>query len=111
MEKIIRVMGFTVTGMRIEIESDGKDVAHTYLYILKNDLHDKPFGFAEDVFVVELYRGQGLMKILMEEIEENARKNNCYKLIATSRDSRTELHEVYEKMGFARYGVEFRKNL
>jgi len=35
----------------------------------------------------------------------------CYKLVATSRASRPRVHELYERLGFENYGVEFRMNL
>ena len=40
-----------------------------------------------------------------------AQDAGCYKLIATSRTSRPNVHELYERLGFEKHGVEFRMNL
>jgi len=47
------------TGVRFSLREHGREVGHAYLYVLKNDLHDRPFGFMEDVFVDEGERGRG----------------------------------------------------
>lgn len=98
-------------GIKLFVEQDGREAGRAYLYILKNDLHDRPFGFMEDVFVDESLRGQGLGTELVNKIIEEAKKNNCYKLVATSRHSRPKVHALYEKLGFKNYGIEFRMDL
>lgn len=88
-----------------------KVIGRAYLYILENDLHDNPFGFIEDVFVEENYRGQGIGSRLVEEMIKEARKRNCYKIILTSRHSKPKVHKLYEKAGFREHGLEFRMDL
>jgi hypothetical protein len=39
------------------------------------------------------------------------REAGCSKLVATSRASRPKVHALYERLGFEKYGVEFRMNL
>ena len=39
------------SGFRVCVEKEGKDVGHAYLYVMKNDIHNRPFGFVEDVFL------------------------------------------------------------
>jgi len=99
------------TGVRISAELDGREVGHAYLYFLKNDLHELPFAFMEDVFVDEDFRGQGIGTQILVKIIETAQDNDCYKIIGTSRDSRTNVHQMYERLGFVRRGLEFRINL
>jgi GNAT superfamily N-acetyltransferase len=96
----------------IRFSSGGADgeVARAYLYIMTNDLHDAPFGLLEDVFVAESERGSGLGTALVNEVIAAARAAGCYKLVATSRASRPKVHELYERLGFANYGIEFRLN-
>jgi GNAT superfamily N-acetyltransferase len=77
---------------------------------MTNDLHDAPFGLLEDVFVDELQRSGGLGTALVREVISAAQELGCYKLIATSRTSRPKVHELYERLGFAKHGVEFRLN-
>jgi GNAT superfamily N-acetyltransferase len=95
-------------GIKFFIEQDGKEVARAFLYILKNDLHQEPFGFMEDVFVQEEYRSQGFGTILVNKLIALAKEKRCYKLIATSRHSRPKVHLLYEKLGFKNQGIEFR---
>lgn len=98
-------------GIKLFVEQQGKEVARAYLYILKNDLHDQPFGFMEDVFVDESLRGQGIGTELVNKVIEEAKNNGCYKLIANSRHRREKVHELYSKLGFDDWGTEFRMNL
>ena len=95
-------------GLKFFIKIDGQEVARAFLYLLKNDLHDTPFGFLEDIFVNESHRGQGYSKILVQEVINEARVRGCYKLICTSRYGREQLHEYYQKLGFKDHGKEFR---
>ena len=94
-------------GIKLFVEDNGKEVARAYLYILKN-IHDRPFGFMEDVFVDENYRSQGLGTKMLEEIIKTAKQKNCYKLIGTSRSERSKVHEWYLRLGFKDWGKEFR---
>jgi GNAT superfamily N-acetyltransferase len=101
----------TASGVRFVIQDGDKEVARGYLYIMKNDLHDRPFGLMEDVFVDENQRGRGYGKAIVKMIEDEARARNCYKLIATSRHARSKVHDLYKNLGFMDFGREFRKNL
>jgi GNAT superfamily N-acetyltransferase len=95
-------------GIKLIIKQDGREAAHAYLYILRNDQHKRPFSFMEDVFVNEEYRGQGLGTKLIKELIKLSRKNNCYKLIGTSRSARPKVHNLYVRLGFKDWGKEFR---
>jgi GNAT superfamily N-acetyltransferase len=95
-------------GIRFSVNSDGAEVARAYLYLMRNDLHEEPFGLMEDVFVDESQRGGGLGTQLVNEVVAAARETGCYKLIATSRDSRPKVHELYRRLGFSDHGREFR---
>ena len=96
------------SGIKLFAEDNGKEIAHAYLYLLRNDLHEEPFGFMEDVFVDENFRSQGLGTKLVEELIKVAKENNCYKLIGTSRYARPKVHELYIRLGFKDQGKEFR---
>ena len=97
-------------GIRFSIAGAEGELARAYLYLMTNDLHDAPFGLLEDVFVAETERGGGLGTALVNEVIAAAREAGCYKLVATSRASRPKVHELYERLGFKNYGVEFRMN-
>jgi len=95
-------------GIKFSLKRDGKEVARATLYVMSNDLHDEPFGLLEDVMVDEELRGQGIGTAIVKKIVEEAKEQNCYKLVATSRHSREKVHELYERLGFKNHGLEFR---
>jgi GNAT superfamily N-acetyltransferase len=95
-------------GIRFAVEQEGREVAHAYLYLLSNDLHAVPFGLMEDLFVDDSLRGQGIGTELVDAVIAAARDARCYKLIATSRDSRPLVHALYRRRGFFEHGREFR---
>jgi len=99
-----------VYGVKITFQDKGKEIGRAFLYVLQNDLHKEPFGFLEDVFVHEKYRGLGLGSKLVKAAAAEAKKRKCYKLIATSRNAKPELKKFYGKFGLKVWGVEFRKN-
>lgn len=101
-------IGVWCFGQRFGVVSDGVEVAHAYLYVLKNDLHSDPFGLLEDVFVGSDMRGQGVGSELVRKVIAAAKEADCYKLIATSRTKRQKVHDLYIKLGFMDYGKEFR---
>ncbi|QQS61106.1 MAG: GNAT family N-acetyltransferase [Candidatus Moraniibacteriota bacterium] len=105
-EKICQEL--SAQGFRFSFSQEGHEIARARLYILRNDLHEKPFGFMEDVFVQEFVRGKGWGKKLIEVVREKAREMGCYKLIATSREERESVHILYKKFGFKQRGKEFR---
>jgi GNAT superfamily N-acetyltransferase len=95
-------------GIRFSIKKDGKEVARARLYLMNNDLHKEPFGFIEDVYVDEAYRGGVYFGRMMKTVIEEARQKGCYKLIDTSRFERKKVHDLYKKLGFREQGLEFR---
>ena len=86
----------------------GKEVGRAYLYVMTNDLHREPFGFMEDVFVDEAYRGRGIGEALVKKVISEAKRLGCYKLVATSRHERPKVHAMYVGFGFKDQGKEFR---
>lgn len=91
------------------VERDGDvDVGHVFLYLISNNLHDTPYGYVEDLFVGEGFRGKGVGTTLIQAVIEEAKARKCYKLVGTSRHERPEIHEWYERLGFKNHGVEFR---
>ncbi len=100
---IVRGRGFKFT-----VRGGKKEIGRAYLYVLYNDLHDQPFGLLEDVFVDERCRGQDIGTKLVESVLKKARQIGCYKLVATSRFARLRVHRWYKRLGFKKYGYEFR---
>lgn len=108
---IIKKQKRTLEGIKFSIEKDGKEVARAFLYLMGNDLHKRPFGLMEDVFIEESLRGKGYGTKIVEELIKTAKERRCYKLIATSRHERDGVHELYKRLGFEDWGKEFRMNL
>src|SRR3989338_4947108 len=109
------IMDFNTTILRsdhaaikVSVEEDGKTVGWAYVYLIENDLHDAPYGYLENVFVEEPFRGKGYGSALVKAAIEEAKKLGCYKLIGTSRHTKPEVHEFYERLGFKNHGLEFR---
>lgn len=98
-------------GIRFSIcDRSGAEVGHAYLYIMKNDLHEEPFGLMENVFIKAAHRGKGYGKSLIQQVINRARREGCYKLLATSRHSNDKVHDLYTGLGFTSHGLEFRKD-
>ena len=101
----------TTPAFRFSITRDDTSIAHAWLYLVHNDLHSEPFGLLEDLWVDEAHRGQGIASELLGHVVEKAKSAQCYKLIANSRSERTHVHQLYEKIGFKKWGHEFRLEL
>lgn len=95
-------------GIKISMQNNGKEVGRAFLFLMYNGLHEQPFGLMEDVYVAKKMRGKGLGTELVKRVIEMAKAKGCYKLIATSRYSRTKVHDLYTKLGFHDQGKEFR---
>ena len=97
--------------IRFSLNEDDREIARAHLYLLKNDLHEEPLGYIEDVFVDEEFRRRGYGTKIMKDLIEEAKKQGCYKLVATSRHSRNNVHTLYENLGFVNFGLEFRMDM
>jgi len=98
-------------GIRFSAEINGREIGRAFLYILYNDLHKGPFGFLEDVYINENLRGQGIGTKLLNEVINEAKRNECYKIVATSRHSRPKVHKLYKRLEFKDQGIEFRLDI
>ncbi len=104
----IKKKNITAAGVEFSVREDNKKIGSAYLYLMRNNLHQRPFGLLEDVMIAAEYRGRGVGTKLIKEILLEAKNRNCYKIIATSRYARPRVHALYKKLGFADYGKEFR---
>lgn len=95
-------------GYTYKAHHDDVEIGRATLYILENELHSRPFGLLEDVFVNEKYRGSGVGTQLTEHVIKKARDHGCYKLICTSRYTKPKVHQLYTRLGFKDHGKEFR---
>lgn len=95
-------------GIKFSLVESDREIARAYLYLMHNELHQEPFGLLEDVYVAEDSRGKGLGTELVKKVIQAAKEQGCYKLIATSRKSRLQVHQLYKRLGFQERGLEFR---
>ena len=93
------------------LKENEKEIGRARIYLIWNDLHKRPYALLEDVYVNEKFRSKGFGSKIVKKAIEIARKNNCYKIIATSRRSRKKVHKFYLKNGFKEWGKEFRLEL
>lgn len=58
------------------------------------------FGYLDDVFVLEQYRGQGIGAKLMREALNHARKSGCVRVELGTRRDNVRARHLYERLGF-----------
>ncbi|MBI2552113.1 GNAT family N-acetyltransferase [Candidatus Uhrbacteria bacterium] len=97
--------------IKIVVKEGARAFGRAYLFLITNDLHDQPYGLLEDVFIEESYRGKGIGTQLIRAAVEEAKARGCYKIVATSRDSRPKVQKLYERLGLKKYGAAFRMEL
>jgi Predicted acetyltransferase len=80
---------------------DGKLVG-SLMGIICHDLvgECKPFIVIENVIVSSEFRGQGIGKKLMLEIEKIGRNKNCYYIMFVSGMQRKAAHQFYQTLGY-----------
>lgn len=97
-----------IAGFKFIAEDSGQIIGRVFLYVLKNDLHQEPFGLMEDVFVKDEFRSRGIGGELVKAVIAEAKAQGCYKLIATSRHENPKAQGFYQRLGFRNHGAEFR---
>lgn len=108
---IITIHPRSTSVLRLSLQQEGKEIGRVWVYFIYNNLHEQPYAYIEDLYVEESFRGKSFGTKLMQAALEEARRKNCYKVIATSRYEREKVHEFYRKLGFEEYGKEFRREL
>ncbi len=97
--------------IKIEMKDGGKIIGWAFLYVIAQDRHKEPYGLMENVYIEPEYRGKGLGIKLVELLIEEAKKQQCYKIIGTSKHHKTNVHAFYTKLGFKNIGIKFRMDL
>lgn len=90
---------------------DSKIVASGCLYYIDVPARGRPFAFMEGLVVDKSARGKGVGSQLITEFINLARRKDAYKIIFTSGNDREDAHQFYEKLGFKKWGFEFRMDL
>ncbi|WP_407310138.1 GNAT family N-acetyltransferase [Desulfosporosinus sp. SB140] len=84
------------------IAKEGNSVVGSVMGIICLDLVGKcnPFMVIENVIVKSTWRGRGIGKMLIEEIEKIGRLRGCYYTMFVSGMHRKKAHRFYEAMGY-----------
>ena len=92
-------------------KAGGQIVASAFIFYLPIPAHGAPYALLEGLVVDKDHRSQGIGTSLFNKAVEIAKQKGAYKIIFTSGEDRTDTHKFYEKLGFKKWGFEFRKNL
>lgn len=93
------------------VEDNSKIVATATIYLIQVAIRNKPYALLEGLVVDENFRGKGVGTKFFEEIISICKYLKCYKIIFTSGQDREDAHKFYEKLGFKKWGLEFRMDL
>ena len=93
------------------VKKDSHIVGTATIYYIKVAARGKPYALLEGLVVDRKQRHLGIGSKLFKECVEVAKRKNCYKMIFTSGADRKDAHDFYEKLGFKKWGYEFRMNL
>lgn len=88
-----------------------KLVSVATLYYIDVPVRARQYAFLEGLVVDQSVRGQGVGTQMFSELFKLARQRDCYKFVFTSGNNREEAHMLYEKLGFKKWGLEFRMDL
>ena len=80
---------------------DGSVLGYASIHYIKKITRKS--GIIEDVVVKENQRGKGIGKLLVNNLIEKAKKNNCDKIILSSSEKNLKF---YEKLGFQKNEFE-----
>lgn len=80
-------------------------------YLVSRMFYCGKFLQACNLIVLEKYRGQGIGKKLLQNLEEKAKELNCDKLVLDSYTENKKSHSLYFGENFYIRGFHFMKNL
>ena len=92
-------------------KDSSKAIATATIYYIEVAVRARPYAFLEGLVVDKSKRNHGIGTALFEKCIEIAKSKNCYKMIFTSGTDRQDAHKFYEKLGFKKWGLEFRMDL
>lgn len=92
-------------------ELGGRVVGLTGVFLHYAIEFDGAYGRLLGLVVDESYRGRGIGKRLLEEVEAWLKERGVKKLTLTSGRQRKEAHVFYRRLGYAETGLRFVKDL
>ena len=92
-------------------ELDGDVIGVATVHVVPAIHSSRPAALLTALVVAETARGDGAGRALVGAAEEWARSRGAERIAVTSGAQRTDAHEFYERIGYARTGVRFGKPL
>lgn len=87
-------------------KKDDEIVGFTQLFPTFSSASLKKVYILNDLFVLENYRNQGIAKLLIHQVIEFAKENNCARVsLSTARNNPAQF--LYEKLGFKESSFKF----
>lgn len=92
-------------------ESDGDVVGLVIVHLEHGLEYDAIDGRIMGLVIDERWRGRGLGKRLMREMERWCQERGAGRVLLTSGNRRADAHKFYDALGYERTGVRFIKRL
>lgn len=73
--------------------------------------YPKPIAELDEIFVAPGYQKRGIGRLLMQEVENEARNLGCYRLYIETAYKHEPAHGFYKNLGYTNYGYHFYKDL
>jgi GNAT superfamily N-acetyltransferase len=107
-----RLERLRIVGDRVVVaEVDGRVAGLAQLGVAPTIALERPAAKIDALVVDEDYRGRGIGRALIEELENEARVRGCPLLYLTTATRRTDAHEFYRRVGLEQTGKRFGKRL
>jgi len=101
-----------IVGDRVAVaEVDGAVVGLAHLQVTPAIERDRPAAKLGALVVDEAHRGHGIGRLLVEAMEEEARRRACELLYVTSSERRDDAHAFYERIGLEQTGRRYGRTL
>jgi GNAT superfamily N-acetyltransferase len=107
-----RLERLRVVGDRVVVaELDGAVVGLAHLQVAPAIERERPAAKISALVVDEAHRGHGVGRLLVEELEREARARGCELLFLTTSEHRGDAHAFYERMGLEHTGRRYARTL
>ena len=95
----------------IAVACNGNEIVGTAMAIVCYDIvgNCNPYLLVENVVISNRYRGQGIGKLLMKDIEDFGQEHHCNYVFLVSGNNREDAHKFYESIGYIGNSKGFRK--
>jgi GNAT superfamily N-acetyltransferase len=111
MSQTFKTENFPAEGIKIAVYEEDKEIGIAIVYIIDNPNRGIKYGMLQEVMISPEHRGKGIGTQLIQKALDTAKDAGCYKVLASSRFERENVHKLYERFGFVKHGFDFRLDL